>query len=140
MGIAAAALLLTALSGQALQTSDTISIVPKPVRLERGDGAFTLNARTMVVTDRALLKQGRQLVDMLRPATGFKLALATGRRRDDANHIALRLDRALEKTLGSEGYQLHATQHGVTIRAATAAGVFYGMQTLRQLMPPDVFS
>ena len=53
--------------------------------------------------------------------------------------IVLRQEPALAKTLGAEGYRLDVTPSGVVIRAASAAGVFYGMQSLRQLLPIAVF-
>jgi hexosaminidase len=51
--------------------------------------------------------------------------------------IALVVDKSLVGELGEEGYLLTSTADGVTIRGGTAAGTFYGVQTLRQLMSPD---
>ena len=133
--LSAASLLLAALTGQA---PEPISIVPQPVRVERRAGAFTLTASTAIVTDAALRAQARQLASMLGPATGFDFPVRTGA-APRTPHIALRIDRALAKTLGDEGYRLAVTPRAVTIRAAAPAGVFYGMQTLRQLLPVDVF-
>lgn len=133
--LSAASLLLAALTGQA---PEPISIVPQPVRVDRRAGAFTLTASTTIVTDTAARTQARQLASMLGPATGFDLAVRTGP-APRTPHIALRVDRALVKTLGDEGYRLAVTPRAVTIRAAAPAGIFYGMQTLRQLLPSDVF-
>jgi len=41
---------------------------------------------------------------------------------------------------GPEGYHLGASPTVITISAAAPAGIFYGMQTLRQLLPPAIFS
>jgi hexosaminidase len=45
-----------------------------------------------------------------------------------------------DATLGPEGYELSVSTNGVVIRAATAAGIFYGAQSLLQLLPPEIFS
>src|SRR3989442_11833804 len=52
--------------------------------------------------------------------------------------ISNRDARALSR-LGEEGYRLTVTGTRITIRAFRPAGVFYGVETLRQLLPPDVF-
>src|SRR5262249_6377766 len=99
---------------------------------------FTLTRSTVIVTDAALTAQGRQLAEMLDTPTGFDVAVRTGS-SPRKNFIALRQDKALEKTLGHEGYRLDSTDKGVTIHAATPHGVFYGMQTLRELLPAAIF-
>jgi hexosaminidase len=115
-----------------------VAVIPLPAKLVPGKGAFTLRASTPIVTDAALRARGRQLASMLAPATGFDLAVRVGA-APGAPHIALRQQASLAKTLGPEGYRLEATPRAVTIRAASPAGVFYGMQTLRQLLPPVIF-
>ncbi len=52
--------------------------------------------------------------------------------------ITLAIEPALKGEVGDEGYKLSCGAAGVAIRGATAAGVFYGVQTLRQLLPPDM--
>jgi hexosaminidase len=118
------------------QAPGDIAIVPRPASVERGTGTFTLGERTVIVADRATRALGHQLADDLRPATGYRLAVRAG--APAANTIVLRVDPALAR-LGEEGYRLDVTPQRVTIRAAATAGVFYGIQTLRHLLPPDVF-
>jgi len=77
------------------------------------------------------------LAQWLAPATGYMLKAKVG---DDAdNTISLKVDATLTR-LGNEGYLLDVTPQRVTIRAPHEAGVFYGVQTLRQLFPPAIFS
>lgn len=52
--------------------------------------------------------------------------------------VVLVIDPALEQGVGDEGYRLRVAGDGVRIEAAAPAGLFYGTQTLRQLLPPDV--
>jgi hexosaminidase len=139
MRVALASVILAAtLAAQALVAATAISIIPLPNKLTPGRGEFALVASTAIVTDLALKAQGRQLADMLNTPTGFDLAVRTGA-SPATGFIALRIDKTLAKTLGEEGYRLDATTKGVTIRAAAAHGAFYGMQTLRQLLPVDVY-
>src|SRR2546426_1536596 len=89
------------------------------------------------VTDRATRQIGYQLSDWLQPATGYRLAVS-GAAGTAARTISLRVDPALSQ-LGEEGYRLTVMGTRITIRAFRPAGVFYGVETLRQLLPPDVF-
>jgi hexosaminidase len=105
------------------------------VSVTRGAGAFTLTAHTTIVAPAGLDRVAWQLADYLAPATGWRLPVR--RTAGGGPVIALRLDPSLA-LLGEEGYRLEVTPRRVTIRAAGAAGVFYGIQTLRQLFPPEL--
>src|SRR6266566_2296507 len=115
------------------------AIVPRPahVTVRPGGGAFTLKAGTVIVTDRALRGLGELLGDYLFPATGLRLAVRTGVPAE-TQVISIRLDSSLAR-LGDEGYRLDASPSRVAIRAYRAAGAFYGIETLRQLLPPAIF-
>jgi hexosaminidase len=126
------------LAGAANQSVATLSVIPLPSKMEPHGGAFTLRATTAIVTDAAGRAQGRLLATWLAPATGFDLPVRVGP-APATPHIALRQQASLAKTLGAEGYRLDVTPKAITIRAAAPAGVFYGLQTLRQLLPPAIF-
>lgn len=78
-----------------------------------------------------------QRADQRDPATGFRRA--AGR---NVSHWAFDAHRGAggRSTPGSEGYELHAAPDRVTIVAPRPAGLFYGIQTLRQLLPAAIFS
>ncbi len=115
----------------------TLSVIPRPAHITRGAGTFLVTPATVVVTDRATRPIGYQLADWLQPASGYRLAVS-GAAGTATRTIALRLDPTLAR-LGDEGYRLAVSGTRVTILAYRPAGVFYGVETLRQLLPPDIF-
>ena len=76
------------------------------------------------------------LAQWLRPATGFPLAIQPAANVDAPGHLQLSL--TTDTALGAEGYELRVSPTGVTITAQQPAGLFYGAQTFRQLLPPAI--
>ncbi|MER8067119.1 beta-N-acetylhexosaminidase [Streptomyces sp. NPDC094034] len=128
-------------------------IVPAPAQVRAGGAAYTLTARSRIQVEgrshedaREARRIGSYLAGLLRPSTGYALPV-TGRRGEDG--IRLRLvgsdgDRdpgrapGRDRGLGEEGYRLESGRGGVTITAQEPAGLFHGVQTLRQLLPAAV--
>jgi hexosaminidase len=118
-------------------TDPTDRLVPLPVSLVREpSSSFVIEAHTAIAVTGATAQQvGLDLAAMLRPATGFALPVVAG--RGGAGDITLGLA-ANDPTLGAEGYTLVVSATGVTIEANQAAGLFDGIQTLRQLLPSQI--
>jgi hexosaminidase len=117
-----------------------IALVPRPARITPAAGTFTLSPTTVIVTDRATRELGGMLGDYLFPATGMRLVVrgtppAGG---GGGRAIVMRIDSSLAR-LGDEGYRLDVGPTRVAIRAYRRAGAFYALQTLRQLLPPEIF-
>ncbi|MCM2575905.1 beta-N-acetylhexosaminidase [Streptomyces sp. MTZ3.1] len=111
-------------------------IVPAPAATETHDGPYTIDAATAIrVPARSgeARRVGEYLAGVLRPSTGYELPVTARPGRG----IVLRLTEG-EHRLGSEGYRLDVTAGGVSIRAPKPAGLFHGVQTLRQLLPAAV--
>jgi hexosaminidase len=110
------------------------AILPRPAVLQPTDAQFTLDAKTAIVAPKPLDGIGHLLQGYLK-GTELPLPLQ-GRSRKGA--IRLRLDKARQE-LGEEGYTLDVTSDTIDICAAKPAGVFYGVQTLRQLLPATLY-
>ncbi len=144
--MALAAWLAVALAGRPAPAQDSvprIAVIPRPAQVTPLPGRFAFTARTVIWTDPAhveVAEVGRQLARYLEPATGFALAVRQGAppAGAPAGAVVLRQDASLAR-LGPEGYLLEVRPDRVTARAPAAAGLFYAVQTIRQLLPADVF-
>jgi len=122
-----------------LGTAQAQDIVPRPAHMQRSTGAYALTSATRIVASGAALPEAAMLRAYLAPATGFALpVVARDSAQDGANAIRLRLQPGLAGA-GAEGYRLVSDARGVTISAASPAGLFYGVQTLRQMLPADIY-
>jgi hexosaminidase len=127
---------------QAARTDQPLPIVPAPVRAVRQPGHFGLSGGTVIRVDRTTQELGHVLAGTLAPATGLRLAVSPGQSAQvsrASSAIVLRTDATLLPKLGPEGYRLEVTPRRVTIAGGAEAGVFYGIQTLRQLLPVEIF-
>ena len=116
--------------------SVSIAIVPRPESLAVGRGRFVINANTVIYTDAASADVARRFAASLLPATGLAIPVRVG--AAPATGIVVERNQRLTR-LGDEGYELSVTARRVSVRAKERAGVFYGFQTIRQLLPPQVF-
>jgi hexosaminidase len=123
-----------------------IGLIPRPLRLQTRPGTFTLDSGTIIWTDLESATTGRQLARYLEPGTGLTLSVRSGgvapraqTSRGGAGVIELRHEPSLAAALGPEGYRLTVRPGRIVARAAGDAGLFYAVQTMRQLLPPAVY-
>ena len=102
-------------------------------------GPFALVPGTVIWADSATERIGHYLARAIGPATGFPLEVRIGPAPAEGGaRIELRRDTSLAR-LGPEGYRLDVGPTRVWIGGFNPVGVFYGVQTLRQLLPAAVF-
>lgn len=111
-------------------------LIPVPVELVATKSSFELtNKSDIYVSGKSshLLQIGQYLADLLNPSTGFNMEVKVADKVPRSGNISLTL---LEEKLGlgDEGYRLIVTSNGVKLEAEKPAGLFWGVQTIRQLL------
>jgi hexosaminidase len=127
---------------QSSRADAPIALVPKPLRMEHRPGNFVLGGGTIILVDNDSADAadvGKLLAERIGRATGFKLPVTPHDGKAAIRGAILLTKRNALPSLGPEGYTLDVTADGVTIAASDGPGLFYGTQTLLQLMPPQVF-
>jgi len=109
-----------------------ISLVPLPAKIEINDGSFNINSRTIILATGEALETAKYLQDFFLLHTGLKLEII-GEGEENAIRLSLEGNQA-----NKEGYHLESDEDGISITASGSAGLFYGVQTLRQLLPAQV--
>jgi hexosaminidase len=110
-------------------------VIPRPQKIIFRDCIFKLTARTSIRAGEDLIFKAEQLRDYLTPATGFLLPV--NEKIADGNTIELKLSDELS-SLGEEGYKLDVTKDKILINAYKEQGLLWGIQTLRQMLPPEI--
>jgi len=119
-----------------------IAIIPEPVMVQKKSGAFTLSGTTGIevsTTDADVNRVVQFFRDEVRLPSGFTLPEIAGG-NGGTNVIRFELKKTADPQLGNEGYTLDVSPERVVISANKPAGLFYGVQTLLQLLPKEIKS
>ncbi len=116
-------------------------LIPRPETIKLIEGAqltltrqFTIFVPDDSPADRAV---GEYLAQLVEEHVGVKLQVKGANRLDAAPGSIFLFSSPADKELGDEGYELTIRTNSVIVSAARPAGLFYGVQTLRQLLPAD---
>ncbi|WP_051205280.1 beta-N-acetylhexosaminidase [Salinimicrobium xinjiangense] len=118
----------------AVAVSGEPSLIPLPAKVEWENKYYVIPQQNNVCyTGEG--KEASQWLQALLSKAGF---VVSSNASGDCGNWRLVQDVSLEQSLGEEGYQLQITGEGVVIKAASKAGLFYGIQTLRQMFPAEI--
>ncbi|MGD0260048.1 MAG: beta-N-acetylhexosaminidase [Verrucomicrobiota bacterium] len=134
-----AVIFLSLMAASAL-AGDPPALIPLPQKMECRDGVFPLQPETLILTDAATRDTGQCLAEQLGKATGYSLKAGASTQAQPAKGEILLTTQDAKPELGAEGYELTVAPDSVVVRAGESAGLFYGVQSLLQLLPPEVYA
>ena len=108
-----------------------VNIIPLPTSLTVSGGSFTLPATVIIYADDSSVATVPWLEELFKQA-----GLQTQIGDETSAHITIK--KITNPDLGSEGYSLKITDKTIAIQAQTLTGQFYAVQSIRQLMPPEI--
>jgi hexosaminidase len=122
-----------------VNTIHKLPIIPEPVSLVLTFGTYNLTDDSTIYCYDNLMDLAEYLKDLIYPATGFNLEIKkfdVSISKDNSINLIL----TNEDTTEPEGYSLNILPNKINISANNLAGIFYGIQTLRQLFPVKIES
>ena len=108
------------------------SVIPVPLKMEQGTGSFLLSEKTKLYTN----LQGGEAELWENYLKALPVQLKEARMKDRKQMLFLLITPKTPQLPSPESYTLSVTPQQIEIRATSGAGLFYGMQTLLQLMQP----
>jgi hexosaminidase len=116
------------------------ALIPKPVTVTATGDYFKLRPGTDIFIKNGsdeVKRTGKFLADLLKKPTGYNIDIRETDSRPQSGTIILNID-AARSALGEEGYELSIEKRIITLTAAKPAGLFRGVQTIRQLLPVKI--
>jgi hexosaminidase len=127
------------------------ALIPLPQVFQSNPGSFTLcppqvvpgaptPAPTVILVDGSSRETGEYLAMQLYKSTGYRFVIGTNSGLTPVPGAMVLTTNTALASLGTEGYELTIATNSVVIRAPGGAGLFYGVQSLLQLLPPEIYS
>jgi hexosaminidase len=126
-------------SGSAPEPDKILAIIPAPVSIQGFKGDFVISEKTRIIlapADDETKLAADFFANLVRNSTGMSLPVEEGKKPAKGS-VFMTLDTAIEN---DEGYELTVTHKKVIVRGGSAAGLFYAVQTMRQIMPTELES
>ncbi|MDX1542966.1 MAG: beta-N-acetylhexosaminidase [Christiangramia sp.] len=110
------------------------AIIPQPAEVNWKGGSFLLPKKAVVCYNSGA-KQSASWLQKLLSNTYVESYMMTG---SNCLGFSIELKEELHESLGEEGYELKITKNTVSLKAATNAGLFYAIQSFRQMLPSEI--
>ncbi|NND34822.1 MAG: family 20 glycosylhydrolase, partial [Saprospiraceae bacterium] len=120
-----------------LPVDDLSPILPTPQKISQKAGTFALRSGLVIIYDGPIRQEAEYLADLLGEVLLGTAVIASATDEDTAD-IYLRINSTRDNA-SSEGYRLQVSEHSVEIEAGSAAGIFYGIQSLKALIPSGYY-
>lgn len=121
------------LSMHAVSAEKALPLIPQPVKFTRGTDAFKLTTSAVITAEAGLENEAAMLATKLKDLTGADYKILPG--AAGTGNINLKKGRLEVNGIREEAYKLAIDKNGINIWGSDAAGVFYGIQSLIQLIP-----
>jgi len=121
-------------------SAGSLNIVPVPMQVTAGNGVFNINSGTLVMIDETngTTQIADLFVEKIRLSSGLILNLRSYNPAFPKTNSIVFTTLGADVLLGKEGYSIDILENTILIQAVSANGFFYGLQTLFQLLPPDI--
>ncbi len=113
--------------------AQNLNIIPEPFHVAKGTGVFQFPKSVSINAPSSAKEIADQIAKQFKTASGKNVSF----NKTDAN---ITLDIIKDDVIGNEGYTLNVNTNGIIISANTNAGLFYGWQTLQQIMPAAIYA
>lgn len=115
----------------------SLAVIPQPVEMQQFDGIFVLSNSTTIGFN---TQEGRKIAVMLAQKLNVPTGFSINAQQSTTGTVQFNLNKVPVAQIGKEGYTLVSSSKVVVITANDPAGLFYGMQTLLQLLPKEIES
>ena len=114
-------------------SAQNLNIIPEPFHVAKGTGVFQFPKTISMNAPTSAKEVADQIANQLKIVTGKSVT-------SSKNDPSITLDIIKDDVIGNEGYTLNINATGIVISANTNAGLFYGWQTVQQIMPAAIYS
>ena len=121
-------------------TAGSLNIVPVPMQVIEGKGVFVIQSSTIILIDETngTLEMAGLLTEKIRFSSGINLETKSYNAAFPKNNAIVFTTLGADVSLGKEGYSINISETQVFVKSTSAAGFFYGLQTLLQLLPAEI--